>query len=259
VSDVRLPILWPRRCDALPRQLGATLSLTAGTLVASIVLERQVFADYAFAAGLASVMAVGFEWFARSPLPSTPSSSGAFGDGCMGGAIHRFDVARAGIVLGCGARGSRLLASLPTCARVPAWSVAGLPFVGSCACARPLSAARWAPGLVLQAGWRRGLPGRSCCGCGVGRGRSASWIAAGWAVGFAGLGSIVWLLVARAGKLRALRADTILVVSAVAASLGFATFHSLPNRAVAWRPTLRWQRWGSSWRAASWRFEEPEV
>jgi hypothetical protein len=231
---VALPPLWRAGATLFLGNLSVTLALTMGTLMASIVLERRLFADFAFAAGLASVMVVGFEWLATAAAPLHVRLVES-GTGTSGWETPLLALMWLAPMVYWGAvivvRGY-LPAYLPALAYL-AWFAASLPFIGI---------VRTRAGTVCRALGRQdvflklGLYGAAV----VGGTMAAAWalrpsaasIAVGWTIGFAVMGSVVWLLVARAGRLPALRVDAVLVASAVAVSITFSIFRSLPNRAL---------------------------
>jgi hypothetical protein len=214
--------------------MGITIALTAGTLVASLVLERRAFAEYAFAAGLCSLMFVGFEWLA---VAAAPLHARLVRTGSASTEWERLLLAlmwlSPTVYWGALLVVRFYLPSYEPSLRLLAWFAGSLPFFGIM---RTRAATVCRATGRQDVFFRLGGFGAVLVGCTVAAawaaGRSATWIAAGWAVSFAVLGSIVWLLVARAGRLPGLRGDTILVISAAAVGLAFAAFHSLPNRTV---------------------------
>ena len=62
-------------------------------------------------------------------------------------------------------------------------------------------------------------------------GHSATWIAAGWTLAFALLGSVGWLVVARAYRLPTSRVEIVLVASALAAAGAFVVAQQVPGQA----------------------------
>jgi hypothetical protein len=231
---VALTPLWRAGATLFLGNLSVTLALTMGTLIASIVLERGLFADFAFAASLASVMVVGFEWLASAAAPVHVRLVES-GTGTSGWVTPLLALMWLTPMVYWGAvvvvRGY-LPAYLPALAYL-AWFAASLPFIGI---------VRARAGTVCRALGRQdvflklGLYGAAV----VGGTMAAAWavrpsatsIAISWTVGFAVMGSVVWLLVARTGRLPALRIDAVLVASAVAVSVTFSIFRSSPNRAL---------------------------
>ena len=68
-ADVSVVPMWRDGVALFLGNIGFSVALTVGALVASLVLDRRAFADYAFAGGLASLMLVGFEWLGIAAVP----------------------------------------------------------------------------------------------------------------------------------------------------------------------------------------------
>jgi hypothetical protein len=231
-GDVGLVPAWRAGATLFLGNLGITVALTAGTLLASLVLTRQAFADFAFAAGLALVFMAVFEWLAMAGAPLHAKLALA---GSQSGGWERLFLAMMWLsplmYWGAVLIVRVYLDSYKAALDYLAWFAASLPFIGI---------VRVRAAIVCRALRRQdvyfklGVVGATVVGCCVvgawALTRSALAIAIGWTLGFAVAGSLVWLLVARAGRLPALRVDVVLVGSAVAAGLLFAAFRSLPSQ-----------------------------
>ena len=215
--------------------MGITTSLTAGTLMASLVLERRAFADYAFAAGICSLMFVGFEWLA---VAAAPLHARFVRTGSASAEWERFLLAlmwlSPTVYWGAVLVVHFYLPSYEASLGLLVWFAGSLPFVGIVRTrAATVCRATGRQDVYFRLGGFGAMLVGSTVVAAWAAGGSATWIAAGWAVSFAVLGSTVWLVVARGGRLPDLQGDTILVISAAAVALAFAVVHLVPNGAVS--------------------------
>jgi hypothetical protein len=229
-----LPGLWRQGATLFLGNLGITAALTVGTLFASLVLARQTFADYAFAAGLASLTVVGFEWLgvaaaplharaARAGLKSTQWEVLLLALMWLTPAVYWAAV----VVV------RSFLPAYNASLGVLAWLAAGLPFIGVLRTrAVTVCRALGRQDLALRLGGIGAPLILATVGAGWVFGHSTTWIAIGWTGGFAVVGSVVWLAVARSGRLPAFSIDVLLVCAAAAAFAVFLVARAVPNPIV---------------------------
>ncbi len=234
-APVALRTLWQAGAALFLGNLGITAALTGGTLLASMVLSRSLFADYAFAAGLASLMVVGFEWLS---VAAAPLHAGAVRSGLSSAVWETLLLALlwlAPLVYWCAAAiVPSYLPAYRSSLEVLAWLTASLPFIGIVRVrATTVCRALGRQDLFLQLGGIGAPLVMAAVTVGWLVGHSGTSIAAGWAAGFVLVGSLVWLLIARAGRLPSFHVEAILVASAVAAGVAFAALHPLQNTTLA--------------------------
>jgi O-antigen/teichoic acid export membrane protein len=234
LGRVALLPVWRDGMALFLGNVGITVALTAGTLVASLVLERQTFAEYAFAAGLVSLMFIGFEWLA---VAASPLHAKLVRTGSASTEWERLLLALMWLsptVYWGGLLVVRVyLPSYEPSLGLLAWLAGSLPFFGI---VRTRAATVCRATGRQDAFLRLGVTGCVVVGAAVAAGgiygHGAAWIAASWALAIAVLGSVGWLVVTRAYRLPAFRVDVLLVASAVAAGGTFAVAHSLPSPAA---------------------------
>ena len=150
----------------------------------------------------------------------------------MGATVADDDMAFAIGLLGRDTCGARLLPSYASSLGLLAWFSGGLPFLGIVRSrASVVCRATRRQGAFLRFGAASSVVAGAAVVAGWMYGNSATWIAAGWTLAFALLGSVGRLVVARGYRLPTARVEIVLVASALAAAGAFVVAQQVPGHA----------------------------